>query len=276
MATFPYTPSFVHGETFGYAVTVHQFGDWTEQRYLRSRQQGVRLSYEFARADSGTVAGISSFFLAQGGPRDSFTALDHRTKVAHTVRFAAPTLEQVIGPLLRKRRMVVDFIVEQGGATPIATTYTAPVLDDFCDPVVPTSGVAAPDAAEARDGWPWIGGPSTVTPTLRYLPVGGFGGPAQFPQDVDIPLPSGTSLMALTMQVQNIGSAASVQLACLINGVRRSELVLTTSATGTVTVTGTITTSTRAGTLACLVTSLGTALATGPTITWGVGYTHPY
>jgi hypothetical protein len=144
MATFPYTPSFVHGEAFGYAVTVHRFGDLTEQRYLTSRQRGLRLSYEFARTDSGVVAGITSWFLGHGGPRDTFTAVDHRDGTAHTVRFAAPTLEHAIGPLLRKRTMRVDFVVDQGGTTPIATAYTAPVVPDFCDVVVAGSGVIFP------------------------------------------------------------------------------------------------------------------------------------
>jgi hypothetical protein len=276
MATFPYTPSFVHGETFGYAVQVNVFGDLSEQRYLRARQPLRRLSYEFARADSGTVAGIASWFIGHGGPRDTFTAVDHRDGSQYTVRFAAPTLEHVIGPILAKRQLKVDFIVDQGGATPLATTYVPAAPVEFCDPVVPTSGVVDATAAEPRDGWPWIG-QATVTPTDRYLPVGGFGGPTSVPGPVETALPSFTSLVSLTMRVHDIGSAGSVQLAAFINQTKRAELVVVASASNTtVVVTGAIVTSAQAGTLACLVTSLGTALGTGPTIAWGLGYTYPY
>jgi hypothetical protein len=144
MATFPYTPSFVHGETFTYAVQVHRFGDFSEQRYLRARQRGLRLAYDFARPSSATVAGITSWFLGHGGPRDTFTAVDHRDGSTHTVRFAAPTLDHLVGPIAAKRSLRVEFVLEVDGTTPIATAYTAPVIADFCDPVTATSGVVYP------------------------------------------------------------------------------------------------------------------------------------
>jgi hypothetical protein len=273
MATFPYTPSFVHGETMTYAVAVHRFADRTEQRYLASRQTGRRLAYEFARPSSETVAGIASWFLGHGGPRDTFTAVDHRTQTAYTVRFAAPTLDHAIVSILPKRSLRVEFIVDQGGTTPVATTYVASAVAEFCDPVVATSGVVGPGEAAARDGWPLIGGPVTVTATNRFLPLTNQGLPSSTRFPVEAALPANVQFIALTMRVLDIGSAGSVRLRFCVNGTERSEISVTASASlVTVVATGTITTSARAGTLACIQSSLFTANLTGAQITYGIGY----
>lgn len=148
MPTFPYTPSYVHGEAITYAIQVHRFQDWSEQRYRLSRQSGLRLSYEFPRPSSATVAGVASFFLAMGGPATTFVAVDHRDVSTHTVRFAAPTLDHLMGPIHTRRALRVEFVRDLGGTTPITTAYVPPVIPDFCDAVMPTSGVVSPTGGE--------------------------------------------------------------------------------------------------------------------------------
>jgi hypothetical protein len=276
--TFPYTPGFVHGEQATYTVQVNRFQDLTEQRYLLARQRGFRLAYDFPFPSSSLIAQVASFYQAQGGPLETFTAVDHRDGTAYTVRFAAPTFDHVTGPIGLRRALRLEFIVDQGGTTPVATTYEPPPVGDFCDPVVPTSGVVAPTDAAARDGWPWIG-TAVVDASNRYLPLGGFGGPTPVAGPVETALPRAVTMVALTLRVLDIGSAGSVRLGFRVNNVPRSELEVLASASGvTAVVTGTITTSNFPGTMACLVASLGTTnpAHTGATIAWGVGYTHPY
>jgi hypothetical protein len=277
MPTFPYTPGFAHGEQATYAVQVNRFQDLTEQRYLLARQRGFRLAYEFPFPSSALVAGVASFYQAQGGPLTPFTAVDHRDGTAYTVRFAAPTLEHLTGPIGLRRALRVEFLVDQGGTTPVATAYVPPVVEDFCDPVVPTSGVASPTEADPRDGWPWIG-TAVVDATQRFLPLGGLGGPTAVAGPVETALPRDVTLIALTLRVLDIGSAGSVRLGFRVNDTARPELEVLASATGvTAVATGTIATSHFPGTLACLVASLGTTnpAHAGARIAWGVGYTHP-
>ncbi len=251
----------------------------TEQRWFWSREVSETRSYvlkggSWASPSSALVAGVASFYLAQGGPRDTFTALDHRDGTTRTVRFAAPTLEVLLGPIFTKRQLTVEFVQDDGGTTPVATTYVAPTVADFCDPVVPTSGVVSPGDAVPRDAWPWTG-VASITSANRWVPLNGMGGATPNPYASEAALPSGLSFVTLTLRALDIGSAGSVRLRYCVNGVERTELSVIVSATAaTATATGTITTSQRAGTLACLQTSLFTSnAANGASIAWGVGYT---
>lgn len=142
MITFPYTPGFTHTEALAAPVQVHRFLDFSEQRY---KGPGLirRLSYEFPHVSSAMMLGISSFFLAHGGPRDPFTAVDHRTGTAYMVRFAAPTLDHSRGPHIN-RSLRLDFFVDNSGTTPIPTSYAPPFIPPFGEPVSPTSGFTEP------------------------------------------------------------------------------------------------------------------------------------
>jgi len=269
MATFPYTPGFVHGERIAYAVQINQFQDLTEQRYLRSRQQGLGLVYEFPFPSSALVAGITSFFQSVGGPAITFVAVDHRDASTHTVRFASATLEHLRGPTLQ-RGISVAFVREQGGTLPVATAYTAPVIADFCDEVTAAaSGVVFPEGA--RSDWFFVHPQITISPVTRWLSLGANGnrfGTANLVEAEDL-LPIDVTFRTITANVRAL-SASSIRLRLCVNSVEQSALSLLASAPGTYVVSGTLTAA--FGTRVCIQTSLGSSVGSA-TLQFAVGYT---
>lgn len=104
-------PGYVHAEQMAYAVAVNQFEDLTEQRYLLSREQGLRLVYEFSYVSSALATELSSWFVAAGGPACRFWARDYNTDRAYVVRFAEQTYGHTLGPGLIRQVPTILFDV---------------------------------------------------------------------------------------------------------------------------------------------------------------------
>ncbi len=85
--TFQETPSLDFGAELTYAVAAHRFEDQSVQRVLRSRERGQALTFTFPSPDSGTVARVTSWFMACHGPATRFIAQDPRTLTPQVVRF---------------------------------------------------------------------------------------------------------------------------------------------------------------------------------------------
>lgn len=121
MATFPYTPGFVHGEDASFKVKVFRFDDDTEQRYLESRQRGLSLTYQWLAPDSGLVQSVTSFY--QTYFNQAFEVVDHRTGAVHLARFAGDTFQH-LRTVAQKREMRLQFVTVQD-------TQTEPVVNSW-------------------------------------------------------------------------------------------------------------------------------------------------
>lgn len=100
--TFPHTPTYSYAQELAYSVSVNQFEDLSEQRYLLSRERGVALTYEFQSISSGEVGAVTSFYIAMNGPLLEFLATDHRTSRPYVVRFQDTTFGTLHGAALRR------------------------------------------------------------------------------------------------------------------------------------------------------------------------------
>lgn len=138
-SVFPYTPGYVHGEQFGWAVQVNRFQDQSEQRYRLSRQEGLRLSYEYTFPSSSLIASVRSWFMDCNGPQQPFQVVDHRTGTTHLARFANNQLDHFRGPHI-VNALQVDFVTLGAGTGLQATAFTPTAAGSFCEPVIQTSG----------------------------------------------------------------------------------------------------------------------------------------
>lgn len=272
---FPFTPGFIHGETFTHAVQVNLFRDGTEQRFRLARDKGLRISYEFPDVSSQTLLGVQSFFQAAVGPDARFTVRDHRTATDHVARFADATLEHSRGPHIR-RSLRLDFITDVGGATPISTTFVASTPPNFCEDVVPGSGVIPPSTMSTTSGYDGVlmSGFRILDSTVPYEYLSlAFMSPAKDTsfgsnvyRDVAIPMPENVRFKRLTAYVSDPGGIFVVTITN--SGVIQPGLSLTCNGAGVFNATGSV------------VTSKGDAVGlhvnftsgTSATATFGVGY----